>query len=136
MKIPGYFKDELAGKEMVEFIALRSKMYAYSVRSRDHNTKDSEIIKLKGMGRHVVKTSITLNDYKDSLFNKKTFAHSMRTLRSEKHQMYVEEIFKKSLSPFDDKQFIGEDGIETKPFGWFTGPRFGIEEPELFGGGD
>jgi hypothetical protein len=42
----------------------------------------------------------------------------MKTLRSEKHNMYVEEINKLSLYPFDDKQYILVDGITTLPYGF------------------
>ena len=112
-KVPGYFKDELAGEEMTEFIALRSKMYAYK-------TKDREEKRLKGIGKNVVKKHITFDDYLDSLDNRKTFRHKMRTLRSEKHEMYIEEVEKKSLSPFDDKRYIMADGVTTYPFGLVT----------------
>jgi hypothetical protein len=44
-KVPGYFKDELAGKEMIEFIALRSKMYAYKTKSLDRES--NPLTKLK-----------------------------------------------------------------------------------------
>ena len=30
--------------------------------------------------------------------------------------MFVEEVNKKALSAFDDKRYIGEDGITTLPF--------------------
>ena len=34
--------------------------------------------------------------------------------------MYIEEIDKKSLSPFDDKRFIKEGGVKTLPFGYLV----------------
>jgi hypothetical protein len=34
MKVRGYFKDELAGEEMIEFKALRSNMYAYRTKEK------------------------------------------------------------------------------------------------------
>ena len=34
-KIPGYFKDELSGEEMLEFVALRSKMYSYKTKGTE-----------------------------------------------------------------------------------------------------
>ncbi len=116
-KVPGYFKDELAGEEMTEFIALRSKMYAYKKRGQ---TKDSESKRLKGISKNVVKKNITFDDYMVSLLNNKTFYHKMRTLNSDKHEMYLQEVEKKSLNPFDDKRYILDDGITTLPFGYIT----------------
>ena len=119
-KIPGYFKDELGGEEMIEFIALRSKMYAF-------RTKDSEEKKLKGISKHVIKKHITFEDYKKCLFDEKNYQHKMRSLRSERHEMFVEEVNKISLSPFDDKRFIEDDGITTLPFGYPKNVLFTIE---------
>ena len=110
-KVPGLFKDELGGKEMTEFIALRSKMYAYK-------TADGETKKLKGITRHVVKNKITFDDYLRSLFNDETLKHTMRVLNSDRHRMYIKEIDKQSLNPFDDKRFILDDGVKTEPFGF------------------
>jgi hypothetical protein len=111
-KVPGYFKDELAGEEMTEFIALRSKMYSYKF------SKKSEAKKLKGISRYVVEKKITFNDYKNTLFNQQTYEHKTRSLRSNKHEMYLQEVTKSSLSPFDDKRYILNDGISTIPFGY------------------
>jgi hypothetical protein len=84
-KIPGYFKDELAGKEMIEFLALRSKAHSYK-------TKESEAKRIKGISRNVVKKHIKFDDYKDTLFNNKCYKHMMRTLRSDYHEMYLKEV--------------------------------------------
>ena len=117
-KVPGYFKDELAGEEMTEFIALRSKMYAYK-------THDNETKKLKGIARHVVKKDISFDNYFDSLMGNTIYYHKMRSLRSRQHEMYVEEVNKLSLNPFDDKRYISDDGITTLPFGFTDVSRFG-----------
>ena len=109
-KVPGYFKDELAGKEMKEFIALRSKMYAYK-------TDESETKKLKGINKNVVDKDMSFSDFYDSLFNCKVFSHKVRNLVSVKHEMYLKEQDKVSLNPFDDKRYILNDGITTLPFG-------------------
>jgi hypothetical protein len=110
MKVPGYFKDELAGKEMTEFIALRSKMYAY-------RTEEKEAKILKGISMNVVKQYITFDDYKDTLFNNKYYEHKMWTLNSKEHEIFIEEITKSSLCPFNDKRRIMDNRIETLPFG-------------------
>ena len=112
-KVPGKFKDELGGEEMTEFIALRSKMYSYK-------TKNGEEKKLKGISKNVVKKCITFDDYKEALYNEKISKHSIRTLGSEKHNMYLKEVNKISLSPYDDKRYIESDKIHTRPYGFST----------------
>ncbi|WP_375676120.1 hypothetical protein, partial [Bartonella sp. CL42QHWL] len=89
-KVPGYFKDELGGVEMTEFIALRSKMYAY--RTKDYDSK-----KLKGIAKNVVRRNISFDDYVDCIEKSRSFYHKMRHLISDKHQIYLEEVDKKSL---------------------------------------
>ena len=109
-KVPGKFKDELGGSEMTEFIVLKSKMYAYK-------TRESETKKCKGISGYVVQNKITFDDYINSLLNSRTYKHTMNSLRSDKHEMYLIEQNKSSLDPFDDKRYIRNDGIRTLPFG-------------------
>ena len=42
--------------------------------------------------------------------------NKMYTLNSKKHEMYVNEVNKISMSPYDDKRYIEKDGITTRPF--------------------
>jgi hypothetical protein len=44
----------------------------------------------------------------------------MRTLIYDYHEMYLKEVTKSSLNPFDDKIYMFNDGIKTVSFGWFT----------------
>ena len=39
----------------------------------------------------------------------------MYVLNSDKHEMYVKEMNKKVISPYDDKRWISDDGIITFP---------------------
>ncbi len=96
---------------MTEFIALRSKMYAYK-------TKEKEDKKLKGIPKNIVKRKIKFEDYKESLERNKVFKHSFNTLRSDKHNMFLSNVEKCSLSPFDDKRYILSNGINTLPYGY------------------
>ena len=57
-KVVGLMKDELNGKIMTEFIALRPKMYAYK-KLDDKVTK-----RCKGTKKCVVKKRISFNDFK------------------------------------------------------------------------
>ena len=56
------FKDELDGKIMTEFCALRAKAYAYLIED------DSEHKKANGMKKCIVKREITFKNYVDCLF--------------------------------------------------------------------
>ena len=47
-KVIGMFKDEAAGKQIEEFVGLRSKLYSYKMAGEDHK-------KCKGIKKNVVK---------------------------------------------------------------------------------
>ena len=55
--------------------------------------------------------------YKKTLFGKKQLWHGMNILRSEGHEIYGMHVNKISLSPFDSKRWIAEDGIHTNAYG-------------------
>ena len=110
-KVIGKFKDEAAGMHIVEFIGLRSKMYSYV----KHNGKNEKTA--KGVRKYVIKKNITHENYKDCLLNRKQMLHSMRTIRSECHQIGSYQLNKISLSCFDDKRYILEDGITSYAYG-------------------
>jgi len=71
--------------------------------------------KIKGLSKVVTKKHITHNDFKKVLLKDKIMHHKMLVLRSENHQMYVETMNKKSMTPYDDKRHILKDGIKTMP---------------------
>ena len=77
-------------------------MYSYLV---DDN---SEHKKAKGVNKNIVAT-ISHNEYKDVLLNKKCFRHSMDRIQSKDHKIGTYEINKISLSCFDDKIYIQEN---------------------------
>ena len=110
-KVIGKFKDEAAGMPIVEFIGLRSKMYSY-VKDIGKNEKTS-----KGVRKYVIKKNITHENYKDCLLNGKQMLHSMRTKRSDHHQIGSYQLNLISLSCFDDKKYIHEDGIHSYAYG-------------------
>ena len=56
-------------------------------------------------------------NYKKVLFEKKEMVHSMNTIRRDKHQLSSYRITKTSLSCFDDKRYILNDGVEPLPYG-------------------
>ena len=56
-------KEELAGKIITEFVALRPKTYFYLI---DY---DKNVNKAKATQKCVIKRILKFNDYKDCLFN-------------------------------------------------------------------
>ena len=53
------------------------------------------------------------NEFKDTLFNKKVLRHKMRRIQGKKHKMGTYKINKISLSVFDNKRFVLNDGIHA-----------------------
>ena len=51
--------------------------------------------------------------FKDVLFNKKIIRHKMKRIQSKKHKLGTYETDKISLSCFDDKRYVLDDGIYT-----------------------
>ena len=58
-KVPGLFQDELGGKIMTEFCAIRAKTYAFAV---DGGKKIKENKKAKGTKKSVLKNELMLQD--------------------------------------------------------------------------
>src|SRR5688572_7359063 len=109
-KVIGMFKDESAGKQIEEFVGLRSKLYSYKMTGVDHK-------KAKGVKKSVVKNAITHEDYKECLFTKQEQSRRMNVIRSYHHEIYTEEVNKVALSADDNKRVIMEDGISTLAYG-------------------
>ena len=110
-KVIGKFKDEAAGIPIVEFVGLKSKMYSYM----KDNEKGSRTA--KGIKKNVIKQEIQHGNYKDTLFNKKQMRHMMRLIKSVKHQIGSYVVNKISLSCFDDKRYIHENGVTSYAYG-------------------
>ena len=133
-KVIGMFKDEACGKQIGEFVGLRSKLYSYTIAGKEHK-------KCKGIKKNVVEREITHDDYKECLFSDVELRRIMNdmaeefpeefpevkqrriinVIRSDKHDIYTEEIKKVALSAKDDKR-ITNDGINTLSYGYFNHP--------------
>ena len=61
----GMFEDEACGKQIVEFVGLRAKLYSYKM------LDGSEYKKCKGVTKNVTKMSIQFDDYRECLFSRK-----------------------------------------------------------------
>ena len=106
-KVIGLMKDELGGKIMTEFVALRPKLYSYK------KLDGSEDKKCKGIKKRVVKKTLTFEDYKACLFNDSTEYRSQLMFRSAKHEVHTIEVNKVTLNREDDKRISRKDEIST-----------------------
>ena len=60
-----------------------------------------------------VNIATEFNEFKNVLFNKKIIRHKMKIIQAKKHKIGSYEIDKISLSCFDDKRFVLDDGVHT-----------------------
>lgn len=114
-RVPGCFKDETNGQIIESFVGLRSKMYAIKM----SDPKLSEIKVAKGVKRPVISHCLKYKNYVDCLLKLEIYQHSFHSIRSDRHQVYTYFQEKTSLSPFDDKRWILDDGINSIPYGHY-----------------
>ena len=110
-KVVGLMKDELGGKIMTEFVALRVKMYA---------GKELEEKRWKGTKKCVVSEGLTFDDYKTCLFDGKTIYREQMLFENEKHKVYTVNKHKVALNREDGKRLVQADGITTLSRGYVT----------------
>ena len=92
-------KNETAGFAIEEFVRLKPKMYSNLVNDNGEHKKE------KSINKNVVAT-ISYNEYRDVLLNKKCLRHSMNRI----HRTGTYEMNKISLPCFDDKIYIPNIG--------------------------
>ena len=112
-KIIGKFRDKACGIPITEFIGLKSKTYSY-VKDNEKGGRTA-----KGIKKNVTKNNIKHEDYKNTLINNEQMHHKMKTIRSQRHQLGSYEINKVSLSCFDDKRYIHDNGTSSYAYGHY-----------------
>ena len=63
-----------------------------------------------------VNIAVDFDEFKDVLFNRKIVRHKMRGIRAKNHKTGTYEIDKRSLSYFDDKRSVDDDGIDARAY--------------------
>ena len=110
-KVIGLMKDELGGKIMTEFVALKAKVYAY--RKID---KEVEEKRCKGTKKCVVAEGLTFDDYKTCLFDGKTVYREQMLFENKKHEVYT--VNKHKMNRDNDKRVVQAGGITTLARGY------------------
>ena len=106
----GLFKDELGGRIMKEFCALRTKTYSYLM---DDN---SEVTKSQGTQKCVIKRKTMLENYADCLFNNKIILKLQQRLKNNHHKVYTEDVNRIALSGDDDKRLQTFNRVTIYPY--------------------
>ena len=123
------FKDEAAGNLISEVAAIKPKTYSYETEKLRENIWGKMYLlvnnikndkKAKGVKKNVVKKDIKHSHFLDCLFNNQIMRHKMNTIRSDHHQISSYQINKTSLSCYDDKRYILDDGITSLAYGYFS----------------
>lgn len=130
----GKFKDELNGKPPREIIGLRAKCYSvlkpmcdsepeegkdFGKETKEKKVETGSKRVAKGVARVAIKMQLKHNMYKQCLFHHRIQTTSALNIRSVRHQLYTQHISKLSLSPYDDKRYILNDGIQTLAYGHY-----------------
>ena len=112
-KVIGKFKDETSSIPITEFIGLKAKMYNFTINNDEYKNRG------KGIQKCVLKNDITRDDYSNCLIKEKSYKHPLNTIRSVKHKLYTIHQMKTSLTCFDNKRFILDDGISSYGYGHY-----------------
>ena len=88
--------------KLINLIGLKSRMYSLITKN------DKELNKAKG-----VNLKLRHKEYDDVLFNKKVVRHNIKRIQSNLRSVGTYDVNKISLSCFDDKRYILDDGINT-----------------------
>ena len=99
-------KDEYGGKSILKFVGLKSKMY--SMLDENNNEQCTN----KGQNAF-----IEFQEFQDRLFQEKILRYRMRGIKPKNHNFGTYKTNKISISCFDDKRYILNDGINTLAYG-------------------
>ena len=105
------FKEEMKGVAIREFVGLKAKMYSIVYENRQK-------MSAKGVCRFA-QTSLNHDVYRDVLMNGSLMHSTNIRIGARKHVLQTIQNRKISLSAFDDKRFIVDDGVSCLPFGHF-----------------
>ena len=98
-------KDETCGVPIKGFVGLKSKFYTF-ITEDNHESK-----KAKDINKNVADDEeLKYEDCKNVLFNKSYMRHEMNRIQNKDHNIGFYRINKISLSSYNDKTYILEDG--------------------------
>ena len=123
-KVVGKFKDELSGIPLGEFCGCAPKCYSLQFTGR---VKDNRIIDTdqhekptaKGTKSRVKDKFLVHELYREVVLRGEMISVKQNTIRSINQQLGTYHQTRLSLTPFDNKRYILEDGIRTRALGHY-----------------
>jgi hypothetical protein len=113
----GTFADEMKGKKIIkQFVGLRAKLYSFLTNDAEDVGKNVA----KGVKRVSIEKDLHHSMYIDCLSNLNCTYTTYSTINSKLHEIYTMSVQKLALSPYDDKRYVQEDGIDTLPYGHYS----------------
>ena len=110
-KVIGLFKDELGGKIVKEFVALRAKTWVYLM------DDDTEHKTAEGTKECVIKRRLMFENYTDCLFNEKIILKSQQRFKNDYDNLHAKQVNKVVLSSNGDIRLQTFGKITTYPDG-------------------
>ena len=92
-----------------ELVGLRPKMY--SILGTENN-KPVEKKTAKGIEKSTTKRNLRHTSYRECLLKKGRTITSLNQIGSDSHQIYFITLNKMCLSPYDDKRYILNNGVD------------------------
>lgn len=115
-RVYGYFKNEINdGKEIIEFVGLKSKNYSVLVSRKNQITK----MTAKGIKKGFVKQNLRHEQYLRTIKDKTISRAKFQTIRSRNHKLRTVLNDKICLTAYDDKRYIDNSGVSTLAYGHY-----------------
>jgi hypothetical protein len=112
----GAFKDEFAGKYILELVFLRPKSYSFLF--ADSDVQIEQRARCKGVSRQVVRSTLNHDRYRQCIHNREVLYTSSRRLASRYQEIFLMEERKLSLGFFETKR-AWYNRNESLPFGHY-----------------
>ena len=107
--VPSLWKDEAAGKSIVEAVCLKSKVYLLRVEGQ------RPIKRCKGIGRSSMAT-LNIEEYRSCVQSVRVLETLTRRIAARNFKLSTLESKKRSLTSFDDKRYLFDCGVHSWPY--------------------
>ena len=114
-KVIGKFKDELDGKIMTEFVAIRAKTYPFAYLNNEDQLEKHK--KAKETKKCVINNHLNFDLYKKVLFNNTIIRCSQERFKSDYYIIYTETVHKNALNNEDHKRIYSFNRVATYLYG-------------------